>query len=116
MTATTEYGDLAPIDTETPENDPLIKELETTPENLEDYDKHVWRRHLEEVQDLMNDHKLNFVEHKAYARDEALARTTIEIKGEKDALTGLRNKNGLRRALEDLSQQQKRTGKIDAVF
>lgn len=112
-----EFGTLAAIHTETPENDPLIKEFESAPEQLEDWDKHVWRRHLESVQDLMLDHRLNFVDNKDYARAEALARTEIEINGETDGLTGLRNKNGLRRALEDLADQERRTGtKMKAVF
>lgn len=114
---TKELGTLAPIQTETPENDPLLKEFESAPEKLEEWDKHVWRRHLEAVQDLMLAHNLNFVEHKDYAREEALARTEIEINGETDGLTGLRNKNGLKRALEDLAEQEKRSGtKMKSVF
>lgn len=112
-----EFGTFAPIHTETSENDPLINEFESAPGNLEEWDKHVWRRHLEEVQDLMFEHNLNFVDHKDYARAEALARTEIEIRGETDNLTGLKNKNGLKRALEDLADQEKRSGtRIKAVF
>jgi diguanylate cyclase (GGDEF)-like protein len=114
---TQELGTLASVHTETPESDLLLKEFKSAPEHLEDLDKHVWRRHLEAVQNLMIDHNLNFVQHKNYARDEALARTDIEINEEADGLTGLRNKNGLARALADLAEQEKRTGvKTRAVF
>ena len=102
---------------EDPADKKPLDELEAAPENLSDADKHVWRRHYEDVQDLMTRHLLNIVDLKEFAKEDALRRTELEIKGETDSLTGLRNRNGLRRILEDLAQQHKKTpDQSSAVF
>lgn len=114
---TPEFGTLAPLNTETPENDPLLALFESAPKHLDDVDKHVWRRQLENFQDLMLDYDINFVNYKEFAKAEALERTNIEINGETDSLTGLKNKNGLKRAIEDLVGSEKRSeNKTNVVF
>jgi len=97
---------------EDPQDKKPIDELLEAPESLNEVDKHVWRRHYEAVQDHMTDYRINIIEFREYAREEALARTEIELKGETDALTGLRNRNGLKRAIEDLKGTSKR-GDLD---
>ena len=102
---------------EDPTDKKTLDELEAAPENLNDVDKHVWRRHYEDVQDLMTHHLLNIVDFKEFAKEDAMMRTELEIKGETDSLTGLRNRNGLKRILEDLAQQSPKTPEENgAVF
>ena len=114
---TPEIGNLASPITETPENDDLIALFESAPKHLDEVDKHIWRRHLESFQDLMLDYKISFVDHKEFARDEALQRTSIEINGETDNLTGLKNRNGMKRAIEDFVGNEKRSSaQTKAVF
>lgn len=114
---TPEIGSLASPTTETPENDKVLSIFESAPQHLDEVDKHVWRRHLESFQDLMLDHKISFIDNSEFAKAEALERTNIEIGGETDSLTGLKNRNGLKRAIEDLVGNEKRSGdNTKAVF
>lgn len=89
-----ELGNLAPPITETPENDELLKELETLPEGIDDNSAHIFRRNEEEIQDMMLEDGIDPVKHRTFARKDALKRTEIELAGLKDLLTGFNNRNG----------------------
>lgn len=105
-----EIGNLASPITETPQNDELLKELETLPEGLDENSAHIFRRNEEDVQDMMLGDGIDPVKHRKFARSEAVKRTEIEISGLKDLLTGFNNRNGYEERIKIEVARSKRDG------
>lgn len=105
----TEYGSLAKPHTETPENDSTLEKIELLPSEVEVYEAEVYRRCLEEVQDIFNEEKKDFTgDNIELTKKLATAMMKKELNGELDGLTGLSNRKGFERVMNDYVALAKR--------
>lgn len=94
---------------ETPEDELFLDYLERPPENLQEYNQEIYRRHLEYAQDVFTENGINIVEKEQAVKQFAEKLTETELGGEIDGLTKILNRKGFERVLKSAISISQRT-------
>ncbi len=94
---------------ETPEEKAFLDYLERPPENLQEYNQEIYRRHLEYSQDVFTENGINIVEKEQAVKQFAEKLTETELGGEIDGLTKILNRKGFERVLKSVISVSERT-------